>query len=101
MILTKTPLRVSFFGGGSDLPEFYEGTSFTGAVLSTTVDVHTYIALNTSARQRVKVCYDEIEVVKDSSLLKHDRVRESLLQFNINSNIEISSFCNVPTKGTG
>lgn len=100
MILTKTPLRVSFFGGGSDLPEYFSSGEH-GAVISTTIDVHMYIALNTSPRNRVKVCYDEIEIVDDSSSIKHNRVRETLLQYGVKSNVEIASFCNVPTKGTG
>lgn len=102
MILSKTPLRISFFGGGSDLPEYFSDIpNKTGAVISTTIDVHMYIALNTSPRERVKVCYDEIEIVENSKDVKHNRVRETLLEYGVNSNIEIASFCNVPTKGTG
>lgn len=102
MILSKTPLRVSFFGGGTDLPEYFSATgNNTGYVISTTIDVHMYIAVNTSPRNRVKVCYDEIEIVDSSSEVMHNRVRESLLHYNINSNIEVASFCSVPTKGTG
>lgn len=99
MILTRAPLRVSFFGGGSDLPEYYEGG--TGAVLSTSIDVHMHIAVNDSPHNRIKACYDELEVVDYASQLKHTRIREVLRAFNIDMNLEVSSFCHIPTKGTG
>jgi D-glycero-alpha-D-manno-heptose-7-phosphate kinase len=99
MIVTKTPLRVSFFGGGSDLPEFYNDSP--GAVLSTTIDVSMFIAINESPKKRIKACYDEIEIVDTAAYLNHNRIRETLLHHNITNNLEISSFCNIPTKGTG
>lgn len=99
MIVTKTPLRISFFGGGTDLPEFYE--QYTGKVLSTTINVFMHIVINESVNKRVKVCYDSIEITDTASQVKHDRVRETLLEYNVNNNIEISSFCHIPTKGTG
>ena len=99
MILTRAPLRVSFFGGGSDLPEYYEQGS--GAVLSTSIDVHMHIAVNNSPHNRIKASYDELEVVDYASQLKHTRIREVLRAFNIDMNLEVSSFCHIPTKGTG
>lgn len=99
MIVSKTPLRVSFFGGGSDLPEYFNQS--VGAVLSGTIDVNMYITINGSPKHRVKACYDEIEVVDNAAYLKHDRIRETLLYYDVNQNIEVASFCNIPTKGTG
>jgi len=99
MIVTKTPLRVSFFGGGTDLPEYYN--NYPGAVLSAAIDVSMFIAINSSPKERIKACYDKIEIVDNSAYLEHDRIRETLLNFGIYSNLEISSFCNIPTKGTG
>jgi len=99
MIVTKTPLRVSFFGGGTDLPEYYN--NYPGAVLSAAIDVSMFIAINSSPKERIKACYDKIEIVDNSAYLEHDRIRETLLNFGIYNNLEISSFCNIPTKGTG
>ena len=99
MILTRAPLRVSFFGGGSDLPEYFEKS--VGAVLSTAIDVHMHIAVNDSPQNRVKACYDELEIVDTAKELKHSRIREVLGAFGIKNNIEVSSFCHIPTKGTG
>lgn len=99
MILVKTPLRISFFGGGSDIPSFYE--NFGGEVLSTSIDQYMYTALCKTSIEGVKVVYNEIEVAKSLEDIKHDRVRECLKYFNINSHVEISSFAEIPTKGTG
>lgn len=99
MIVSKTPLRISFFGGGTDLPEYF--MEQPGAVLSTSIDTFMYITTNDSPRERVKACYDEIELVSTAAYLNHDRIRECLLYHGINSNIEVASFCSMPTKGTG
>lgn len=99
MIITKTPLRVSFFGGGSDIPQFYKNNR--GLVLSTTIDRPIYIAANGTRTPHTKVVYSEIEIVDYPSQLKHDRVREVLQYFGIRNHIEIASFSDIPTKGTG
>lgn len=99
MILTKTPLRVSFFGGGTDLPEYSD--VYGGSVISTSIDTSMFIAINESPRQRIKACYDEIELVNTVADLKHERIRETLMHFGIVNNLEVSSFCSIPTKGTG
>lgn len=99
MILTRTPLRISLFGGGSDIQSFYKDEP--GMVLSTTIDKYMYIALCKTAFDGIKIVYNEIELAPELKFVKHSRVRESLLVFDINSHIEISSFCEIPTKGTG
>lgn len=99
MIVTKTPLRVSFFGGGTDLPEYFN--SNVGRVLSAAINVNMHIVINETPQKRVKVCYDEIEVATNAGDIKHSRVREALLKYNVFNNIEVSSFCHIPTKGTG
>jgi len=99
MILTRTPLRVSLFGGGSDIPSYYEREP--GRVLSFTIDKYMYIALCRTAFKGVKVVYNEVELADSVSSVKHSRVRECLRGFGISSHVEISSFCEIPTKGTG
>jgi len=99
MLLTKTPLRVSFFGGGSDLSSFY--THKEGLVVSTTIDSFIYMAINQCVAPHLKVVYSALELVNDVDDLKHSRVRETLRHFDINSNIEICSFSDIPHKGTG
>ena len=99
MIVTKTPLRVSFFGGGSDIPQFYNNNE--GMVISTSIDQYINIAVNNSVNPHIRIVYSEIEEQYNVEDIQHDRVRELLKYFNIESNIEICSFSNISTKGTG
>lgn len=99
MIVTKTPLRVSLFGGGSDIESFYANEP--GAVLSVTIDKYVRLAVQRVARPHIKLMYSEVEQVNAPEQLKHDRARECLKHFGITSNIEIASFADIPTKGTG
>jgi D-glycero-alpha-D-manno-heptose-7-phosphate kinase len=99
MIVTKTPLRVSFFGGGSDVEAYY--SKRPGAVLSVTINSFVRIALQRVSPLHIKAMYSEVEQVTNPSFLKHDRIRECLRYFGIKSNLEIASFADIPTKGTG
>lgn len=99
MILVKTPLRLSFFGGGSDLAAYYNKRP--GFCLSTTIDQYMYISICKTSIPGIKLMYSEIEIANTIDEIKHDRVRESLDLFNIRSNLEIGSFAEIPTKGTG
>lgn len=99
MIITRTPLRISLLGGGSDLPSYYNKKS--GVVISTSINKYIQIAVNQCETNHCRVVYSEMEVTDTSNNIKHDRVREILQYFNIKSNIEICSFSQVSTKGTG
>lgn len=99
MIVTQTPLRVSFFGGGSDIPHFFHQSD--GVCISTSIDQHISIVANKCATPHVKMMYSEIEIVEDIHDLKHDRVRSVLEMLGISKHVEIASFANIPTKGTG
>lgn len=70
-------------------------------VISTSIDKNILIALNKSQPSHIKVMYSEIEIVDDVEKLKHNRVKEALKKFGVSSNIEIGSFSDVSTKGTG
>ena len=99
MIVTKTPLRVSFFGGGSDIPEFYENNE--GLCVSAAINSYIYIAAHQCVAPHLKVIYSELELEHDIEKIKHNRVREVLKEFDITSNMEICSFSDIPVKGTG
>lgn len=99
MLLTKTPLRVSFFGGGSDLPSFYNQKE--GLCVSTTIDSFIYMAINRCVAPHLKVVYSQLELVNDIDELKHSRVREALRHFGLRDHMEICSFSDIPHKGTG
>lgn len=99
MIVAKTPLRICFFGGGSDLPHFYKDKQ--GFCLSTTIDKYMYVTVCNTSIDGVKAIYNEVETNTDVNQIKHDRIRESLKYFNLNTGIEVASFAQIPTKGTG
>ena len=99
MIVSTTPLRISFFGGGSDLPLYYNRKP--GMVLSTAIHRSIHIAINHCEPNHIRAVYSDVEVVDDVEQLKHNRIKEVLKHFKIDSNIEICSFSDVSTKGTG
>jgi D-glycero-alpha-D-manno-heptose-7-phosphate kinase len=98
MILTKTPFRVSFAGGGSDLPEFYRRSG--GAVLSSTIDKAMYIALHPYFHDKIRIKYSRTEDVASVAEIEHPLVRECLSLVGIEPGMEIASFADVPA-GTG
>jgi D-glycero-alpha-D-manno-heptose-7-phosphate kinase len=99
MIVTRTPLRVSFFGGGSDIPQFYETNP--GLVISTTIDRYIQIAVNRCEPKHVRVVYSELEQADHVDQIKHTRAKAVLKRFNIQTGIEIASFSDITTKGSG
>jgi D-glycero-alpha-D-manno-heptose-7-phosphate kinase len=99
MIVTKTPLRISFFGGGSDIPQFYENKP--GLVVSTTINRHIQLAVNRCEPHHVRVIYSELEQANKTDDIKHTRVRAILKRFGIITGIEIASFSDITTKGSG
>ena len=98
MILSKTPFRISFAGGGSDLPEFYRRRA--GAVVSTTIDKAMYIAIHPYFHDKIRIKYSRTEDVSKVSDIEHPLVRECLRVVGLGSGMEIASFADVPA-GTG
>lgn len=99
MILVKAPLRLSFFGGGSDIPAHYE--TYGGATLSVTFNKYVYVAVMSTPLSHIKLSYSKTEYASSPAELQHDIVAESLRYFGANSHIEITSFADIPTVGTG
>lgn len=101
MIVTRTPLRTSFVGGGSDLPAYYERGDY-GAVLSASISAYIYVCISKQFDpDLVRVSYSQTENVSDAGDLNHDLIRESLALMDIHSGIEINTIADVPGKGTG
>lgn len=99
MIVSKTPLRLSFVGGGSDLPAFYREEP--GAVLSTTIDKYMYIAVNRKFDGRIRVSYTRTEEVDSPTQVEHPLVREALGLAGVEGGIEIASMADIPSRGSG
>lgn len=98
MILVRAPLRISFVGGGTDLPAFYR--RYPGRVLSATIDKFVYLAIKpTNLVNRFIVKYQKTESVSHPKDLEHTRVRAALLDMGLtNEGIEIGSFADLPAK---
>ena len=99
MIITRTPLRISFVGGGSDLPNFYR--NFGGAVISTTIDRYLYINVHKSFNNQVRVAYSKVEEAACFSGIEHPLVRNAAKLMNIETGLEITSIADIPSKGSG
>lgn len=92
-------MRVSFLGGGSDLPAYYRRHG--GAVLSTAIDQSVYVTVSRKFDNAVRVSYSRTEEVGHASEVKHPLVRETLAMLGIDGGIEITSIADIPAKGTG
>lgn len=99
MIISKTPLRMSWVGGGSDLPAYYKEE--LGAVLSTSIDKYVYIALNPKFDSKIRLNYSKTEEVESINDIEHPIFREVLKYTNITNGIEIASMADIPSKGSG
>lgn len=99
MIISRTPLRVSFLGGGSDLPAYYRRKG--GAVLSTAIDKSVYVTVTRKFDDAVRVSYSRTEEVAHAREVNHPLVREALVHLGIEGGIEITSVADIPAKGTG
>ncbi len=98
MIISKTPFRISFVGGGSDIASFYKTTP--GAVVSTTINKYLYVTLNKRFDGKIRLSYSESELVDKVSHLKHKIAKETLKFFKIHRGVEITSTGDIPS-GTG
>lgn len=98
MIISQTPYRVSFAGGGTDLPAFYRDEY--GAVLSTTIDRHMYVTLHKRFEPTFRVAYSRTEEATAVGDVKHDLVREALRLSGVDEPLEITTIGDVPA-GTG
>jgi D-glycero-alpha-D-manno-heptose-7-phosphate kinase len=99
MIISRTPLRISFAGGGSDLPDFHRYEP--GAVVSTAIDKYIYITVNKKFDRKIRASYSVTEIVDSVDELKHELIREALRLVGLDSGIEITSISDIPSQGTG
>ncbi len=99
MITTKTPLRMSYVGGGSDFSSFYKEND--GAVLSTSIDKYVYVSINKKFDDRIRLSYSETENVNSAAEVKHPIVRHALNYLKVDKGVEIVSMADIPSQGTG
>ena len=99
MIIVQTPLRISFFGGGTDFPAFFmeEG----GCVLSSAIDKYIFVTVKERFDKKLRVGYTQTEMVDDVNSIRHDLIRESLRLTGIREGVEITTMGDIPSEGSG
>ncbi|MFH2202541.1 MAG: GHMP kinase [Elusimicrobiota bacterium] len=98
MILSKTPFRISFAGGGTDLSSFYRNEP--GAVVSTAIDKYMYVTINKYFEDQVILKYSRTEQVESVLQVRHPLIRESMRLTGVRRGIEITSMADI-VGGTG
>ena len=96
MLISRTPLRVSFVGGGSDVVSF--ASKHEGAVVSTTIDKYVYVVVNKRFEETTRVSYSRTEIVDSIDELEHELVREALRTAGIPRGTEIVTIADVPRR---
>jgi len=99
MIITRSPLRISLGGGGTDLPSYYR--KYEGFLISAAIDKYVYITLHDTFQKEIIIKYSKSEHVQKIQEIQHPIVREALKLLNIESeNFELASMADIPA-GTG
>lgn len=99
MVISKTPLRMSFVGGGTDLPAFY--SEHGGAVLSTAIDKWVRVGVATRFEGDVRVSYSQTEIVDKADDLEHELIREAMRRTGLSRGIDVITLADLPSRGTG
>jgi D-glycero-alpha-D-manno-heptose-7-phosphate kinase len=94
MIITQTPYRVSFAGGGTDLPAFYEREY--GAVLSVAIQRHIYVTVHGRFERNIRVAYSRTETAEKVDDVQHELVREAMKLTGVSRPIEVTTIGDVP-----
>ena len=98
VIITRTPLRITLGGGGTDIPSYYRKNG-PGFLIAAAITKYIYIAVNRNFDDDLLLKYSELERVNDPRLIKHSLIREAILETGV-SGVEISSMADIPS-GTG
>src|SRR5471030_2830232 len=99
MIITRSPLRITLGGGGTDLPSYYENHG--GFLIAAAIDRYVYITLHETFVSDLIVKYSELERVPDATQLKHPIIREAFAMLGVDGHaLELTSMADIPS-GTG
>ena len=102
MIISKTPLRASFFGGGTDFKDYYENNKYGyGSVISTALNMYVYIMVCKRFDDKIRVCYTKNEFVDSVDDVKHNIIREALKIVGIEHGIDIVYSADIPLSSAG
>lgn len=103
VIISRTPLRVSFLGGGTDFPAYYAaaGNPHGGAVTGVAIDKSVYVIVKQRFDERIYLNYSRKEIVDSVDEIRHDLVRESMRLTGVTGGVEITTLADVPSEGSG
>ncbi len=99
MIVSRTPLRISFFGGGTDYPEYFRRAR--GAVVGMAIDKYVYISalrLASVLDYRYRISYSRIETVSDAAAIQHPVVRNVIQHFAVEEALDLSIMADLPAR---
>jgi D-glycero-alpha-D-manno-heptose-7-phosphate kinase len=99
MIISRTPLRISFIGGGSDLSVYYK--KGFGSVVSTAVNMYIYITVNKKFDDLIRVSYSKTEMVQSVDDVEHNIIREALKMTGIDKGVDIVYMGDIPLGSAG
>jgi D-glycero-alpha-D-manno-heptose-7-phosphate kinase len=99
MIISKTPCRLSFAGGGSDIASYYR--EYGGAVVSVSIDKYVYLTLQTKFDHHIRIGYSRTEEVERVDDIQHPIVRHCLNMMGPRQGVEITSHADIPSRGSG
>jgi len=99
MIITQTPLRISFAGGGTDFKDYYETDG--GAVISSAIDKYIYVVIKERFDKKIRVGYTRTEMVDSIDDIEHELVRECMRLTGITGGVEIATMADIPSEGSG
>jgi D-glycero-alpha-D-manno-heptose-7-phosphate kinase len=99
VIISKAPVRISFFGGGTDYPSYYN--LHGGAVLGTTINKYTYVSVKPLSKffnHKFRIAYSKTELVSQINEIEHPSIRESLKFLGYGEGLEVNIFADLPAK---
>jgi len=99
MVITQTPLRISFVGGGTDLKEFSDADG--GAVISTTIDKFIYVIVKERFDDKIVLSWTKKEIVQSVEEIQHELIREAMRITGISKGIEVITVADIPSEGSG
>ena len=99
MIITQTPLRLSFAGGGTDFRDYYRISG--GGVLSTAIDKYIYVIIKERFDDKIRIGYSRTEMADAVDEIEHELAREALRRVGITGGVEISTMADIPSEGSG
>jgi D-glycero-alpha-D-manno-heptose-7-phosphate kinase len=99
VIIVQTPLRISFFGGGTDFPSFYRKEG--GCVLSTAIDKYIFVTIKKRFDTKLRIGYTQTEMVDSIDKVQHELIREALRKTKIERSVEVTTMGDIPSEGSG